>query len=468
MSGTRLKLPRIVHGLSARLLVLTVVFVMVAEVLIYVPSIARFRLTYMQERIAASHLAALALKATPDNMVSKDLALELLRGAMVRVVTLKHPQSRELMLTEPMPPQIDAHFDIRDPSAMNLIADAFMTLAHGDRIIRVTGHFPDGSPGSVDAIFDERQLRAAMVDYSTNILTLSIAISLITASLVFLSLHVMIVRPMGRLTASMISFRRAPEDAKVVIDQTRRSDEIGTAQRELRRMQEDLRSALRQRAHLAALGAAISRINHDMRNMLSTVQMVSDSLASVEDPKVRKLVPRLMDNVDRAIDLCTQTLTYGRADEETPHCTRFAVAELLDEVAASVGLPADGRIRWRNDIGNGLTVDADRGQIFRVLTNLGRNAVDAMPDGGEIRVQARNGDGRVDILVSDTGPGLPEKAREHLFEPFTGSARKGGTGLGLAIARELACGHGGDLVLVKSDAEGTTFRLELPITQNGG
>lgn len=462
MSGSRLKLPRIVHGLSARLLVLTIVFVMVAEVLIYVPSIARFRLSYMKERIAASHLAALALKATPDNMVSKDLALELLQNAMVRVVTLKRPETRELMLTEPMPPPIDAHFDIRNASAMDLIADAFMTLTHGDRTIRVTGNFPDGSPGSIDAIFDEDQLRAAMVSYSTNILTLSIVISLITASLVFLSLHIMIVRPMGHITASMVSFRRAPEDAKVVIDETRRSDEIGTAQRELRRMQEDLRGALRQKAHLAALGAAVSRINHDMRNMLSTVQVVSDSLASVEDPKVRRLVPRLMENVDRAIALCTQTLSYGRADTETPNCSRFLVAELLDEVAGSVGLPPDGRITWRNDVANGLTVEADREQVFRILTNLGRNAVDAMPEGGEIRVTAVNGGDRVDITVADNGPGLPEKARKHLFEAFTGSVRKGGTGLGLAIARELACAHGGDLVLVKSDGEGTSFRLELP------
>ena len=462
MSGLRLKLPRIVRGLSARLLVLTIFFVMLGEVLIYVPSIARYRLVYLEERIAASHLASLALKATPDNMVSEDLALELLRSAEVRVVTLKRPESRELMLTEPMPPKIDAHFDIRAPSAMRLIAEAFMTLSHGERTIRVTGNFPDGSPGSIDAIFDEIQLRDALVTYSTNILKLSIVISLITASLVFLSLHIMIVRPMGRITASMVSFRRAPEDDKVVIDETGRGDEIGTAQRELRRMQEELRGALRQKAHLAALGAAVSRINHDLRNMLSTVQVVSDTLASVEEPKVRQVLPRLMQTVDRAIDLCTQTLSYGRADEPAPKRAPFVVGDLLDEVASSIGLPADGRVCWRNEVANGLKIEADREQVFRALSNLGRNAVDAMPEGGEIRVSVEQGDGRVGIVMADTGPGLAKKAREHLFEPFAGSVRQGGTGLGLAIARELARGHGGDLILVSSSSEGTVFRLDLP------
>jgi signal transduction histidine kinase len=462
MFGPGLKLPRFARGLSARLLVLTIFFVMLGEILIYVPSISRFRLTYLQERIDAAHLAALALKATPDNMVSKDLALELLNGAQVRVITLKRPESRELMLTEPMPPKIDAHYDLRNPSAMALISDAFMTLFEGDRTIRVTDSFPDGSPGSLDVLLDESRLREAMVGYSINILTLSIVISLITASLVFLSLHILIVRPMGRITASMVSFRRAPEDDKVVIDETARGDEIGTAQRELRRMQEELRGALKQRARLAALGAAVSRINHDMRNMLSTAQLISDSLASVEDPKVRRVVPRLMQTVDRAIDLCTQTLSYGRADEEPPRRTTFKLAELQDEVAATVGLPADGSIVWRCKVPRDLCIEADREQVFRILTNLARNAVAAMPEGGGITVEAERSGERIVILFSDTGPGLPEKARAHLFEPFAGSVRQGGTGLGLAISRELACGHGGDLMLVKSDSDGTVFRLELP------
>ena len=463
MIGPAVNLPRVARGLSARLLVLTIFFVMLGEVLIYVPSIARFRLSYLQERIVASHLAALALKATPDNIVSKDLALELLNGAEVRVITLKRPESRELMLTEPMPPQIDAHFDIRNPSAMELISGAFMTLFRGDRTIRVTASFPDGSPGSLDVILDETDLRKAMVGYSTNILTLSIVISLITASLVYLSLHILIVRPMGRITASMVSFRRAPEDDKVVIDETQRSDELGTAQRELRRMQEDLRGALKQRAHLAALGAAVSRINHDMRNLLSTAQLISDSLASVEDPKARRVVPRLMQTVDRAIDLCTQTLSYGRADEQPPRRTVFKLAELQDEVAATVGLPPDGSITWQCRVPRDLCVEADREQIFRILTNLGRNAVAAMPDGGVITIEAEQTPERIGISIADSGPGLPEKALNHLFEPFAGSVRKGGTGLGLAISRELAVGHGGDLVLVKSGDEGTVFRLELPV-----
>ncbi|MDP6564601.1 MAG: HAMP domain-containing sensor histidine kinase [Alphaproteobacteria bacterium] len=448
--------------MSARLLILTVFFVMVSEVLIYVPSIARFRQTFLEDRVVSAHLASLALKATPDNMVSKELELELLASAMVRGIVLKRREARTLMLTEEMPPEVDAAFDLRDATPYDLIRDAFAALWEGERTIRVIGGYPDGSEGSLEVVIDEDQLHAAMVTYSTNILQLSIVISLITAGLVYLALQFLLVLPMRRLTASMVDFRREPENTTTMIADSGRGDEIGTAQRELRHMQDGLRAALKQRAHLAALGTAVSKINHDLRNILATAQIVSDGLAGVEDPTVRRVAPRLMQTIDRAIDLCSQTMSFGRAEEAPPEPAPFPLGELVDEVADFVGLPGDGRITWSNRVDNGLNLNADREQIFRVLLNLGRNAMQAMPDGGEIRIEARPETNAVAIEVSDTGGGLPEKAREHLFEPFTGSARAGGTGLGLAIARDLVVAHGGNLTLLRSDAEGTTFRIDLP------
>ncbi len=454
------------RGLSARLLVLTAAFVMLSEVLIYVPSIARFRLTFLENRIADAHLASLALKATPDNMISKPLELELLANAMVRGIVLKRREARIMMLMEDMPPKVDAVYDLRGAMAPQLIYDAFVTLAQGRRMLRVHGNFPDHSEGSLEVIVDEAQLHAAMIDYSTNIVKLSLVISLLTAGLVFLSLQLLLVAPMRRITASMVAFRKAPENATAMITESKRGDEIGTAQRELRHMQDDLRAALAQRAHLAALGEAVSKINHDLRNILATAQLVSDRLGDVQDPTVRQVAPRLMRSIDRAIKLCSQSLSFGRADEAAPNPETVALRELAEDAVAYAGLPGDGAITWRNDVPPGLSLHADREQIFRVLMNLARNAIQAMgPDrngGGELAIKAETAGSNVIIEFSDNGPGLPDKALAHLFEAFTGSARAGGTGLGLAIAKELVVAHGGELSLLKSDGAGTVFRIELP------
>ncbi|MBT3330542.1 MAG: HAMP domain-containing histidine kinase [Rhodospirillaceae bacterium] len=462
---SRRTLPRWLRGLSARLLVLTAVFVMLSEVLIYVPSIARFRLTFLENRIADAHLASLALKATPDNVVSKSLMLELLSNAMVRGIVLKRREARTMMLMEEVPPTVDFTYDLRGADAMQLIADAFTTLAEGGRTLRVVGSFPDQSEGSLDVIVDEALLHKAMIDYSTNIVKLSLVISLLTAGLVFLSLRLLMVLPMRRITASMVAFRKAPENANAVISDSTRGDEIGTAQRELRHMQDGLRTALTQKGHLTALGVAVSKINHDLRNILATAQLVSDRLGDVEDPTVRQIAPRLMQSIDRAIDLCSQSLSFGRADEAAPKPTTFPLRTLVDDMASAAGLPDDGSIQLHNRVGDEIILDADREQIFRVLMNLARNSIQALDPGtkpGEISVTANWGAAGAIIEFSDSGPGLPARAREHLFEAFTGSARAGGTGLGLTIAKELTQAHGGNLTLVSSDDRGTVFRIDLP------
>ena len=257
-------------SLSVRLLVLTVTFVMLAEVLIFVPSIARFRLVYMEERIDAAHLASLALEATPNQIVSPELEAQLLTRAMVHAVVIKRTESRSLMLGGDMPPAVDAGYDLRAATPTILIADAFMALLPWqNRVIRVEGTVGSDPDVVVEVIIDEKPMQAAMYDYAGRIITLSIVISLITAVLVYFSLHWLMVRPMRRITQSMVDFRDDPEDPSRTIDLSDRSDEVGIAQRELADMQSQLRAALRQKTHLAALGTAVSKINHDLRNILA-------------------------------------------------------------------------------------------------------------------------------------------------------------------------------------------------------
>jgi signal transduction histidine kinase len=459
MAG-KLHQPALHRSLSARLLVLTVAFVLLSEVLIYVPSIARFRRVHLEERIAAAHLATLSLEASPNGQIEDQLERELLSQAGVLSVTLREPAA-ELMLGK-LPP-VEKVYDLRDSSAMAMIGDAFETLWRGgDRTIRVIGRSPARPAVLVDVSLREQGMWNAMVGYSGRILTLSIVISLLTALLVFAALQLMIVRPLRRITDSVMAFRSRPEDASVNLPSTNRRDEIGLVQTELSRMQRALRTALAQKTRLAALGTAVSKINHDLRNILASAMVVSDRLDQSQDPEVRHVTPRLLEALDRAARLCSATLSFSRAETADPKKTRFALAPLLDEVGEAVLGPDPGPVRWRNEVDADIRVLADRDQLYRVLMNLARNAVEALPKGGLISITAwQSADGSV-IEMADTGRGIPKEAREHLFEAFSGSSRPGGTGLGLPIAREIMRAHGGNIELAHTGDDGTVFRLTLP------
>lgn len=451
------------RSLSARLLLLTLIFVMLAEILIFVPSVAFFRLNYLAKKTEFAHLATLSLLASPDNMVSEELKEELLFRVGARSVVLHGANSRLLILSENMPASVDAEYNLANSSPLALIEDAFMSMMVGsDRIIRIVSPIANEPNSKLEVVIDEAPLLDAIYEYAWNIFWLSLIISLLTAILVYLTLHWLMVRPMRRLSESMIAFRRAPEDVTRSVVPSTRQDEIGVAERELEVMQSRLRAALKQKQHLAALGTAVTKISHDLRNILSTSQIISDSLAQIEDPKVQKVVPRLITSIDRAIELCSQTLKYGKAEEREPKRERFLFEPLVNEVRASVVLSENSDIIWKNKIPPGLMLNGDRDHFYRILLNLCRNSVQAMDEKGVLEIEAIRGNSRMLIRVCDTGPGLPVKAREHLFEPFAGSARSEGTGLGLSIAHELITAHGGEITLERSDAAGTVFRIKLP------
>lgn len=458
MSSESRALPALRRGLSAKLLVLTIGFVMISEVLIYVPSIARFRLTFLEQRLDAAYLGSLALKAAPNYAVSVELEQELLNTAGVYMTAIKLLDRRSLMLGADMPPAIDTMFDLRNDGPMNLIMDAFVTLLEGERVIGVKNKVPNSEVGYIEIIMSEIPLRKAMLDYSTNILQLSIVISIITAVLVYLSLHITLVRPMRRITESMVRFRKRPEDGTALIIPTERDDEIGTAQRALAQMQGEIRNALTHKTRLAALGEAMAKVNHDLRNILATAQLLSDRLATSDDPEVRRISPPLVKSINRAVALCSHTLTYGNAQDPAPDRSPTKLAALLEDVLLSLNLPGEKNLSGHNRVPEDLVLNIDRDQIYRAFLNLARNAEQALQTNGIIEFDAAVENGKVHIDITDNGPGLPPKARDHLFEPFTGAARDGGTGLGLVIAQELVRNNGGDLSLVYTTDQGTRFR----------
>jgi signal transduction histidine kinase len=455
-------------GLSGKLLLLTIPLVMIAEVLIYVPAIANFRMNRLNDRLAAANTAALVLDAAPSGMVPDSLARQILHSIGARAVAIKMGQQRRLLASAGLPPAIDHDVDMREMTVWSAIVDAFEIMQEtGNETIRVIGPAP-GSAEFIEVVIDELPLRQAMYRFSSNVLLVALIIALLTAALVYLALHFLFVRPMRRLTANLVGFHQNPESSARIIVPSQRSDEIGVAERELSDMQRDLVSMLHQKSRLAALGLAVSKINHDLRNLLASSQLLSDQLASVPDPRVQRFAPKLMRSLERAIAFCQSTLSYGRAQEAAPDRRMILVEPVVNEVRESAGLASDASISWINAVERGLTIDADPDHLFRILLNLVRNAAQALenhPQGDaatqQIRVIGRR-EGSVTIIeVSDTGPGVPAKARNHLFEAFQGSARPGGSGLGLAIAAELIGAHGGDIHLVEGTI-GATFRITLP------
>jgi signal transduction histidine kinase len=465
MSEEKAALPNFGRGLSARLLALTICFVMLSEVLIYAPSIARFRNDWLADKLESAYLAILALEATPGFMIDPALELRLLENAGARVIALRMGDKRLIMRgSSPGNIVINREVDLSDQMAPTLIKDAFETLwAGGNRLLRVKGQTPQAGDAWIDVVLDDTPLREAMISYSWRILGLSIVISLVTATLIFGALQWLLVRPMRNFTQRMVDFRANPEDMSRDDAAARRRDEIGVAEREFLQLQKQIRKALKQRERLAALGTAVSKINHDLRGVLATAQLVADRLAHSDNPEVKKMAPALVRALDRAIALCSDTLNFTREGPAKPEYSRFALAELHGEVGESLGKYLNGMAVLKADFAEDFALTADRGQLYRVIHNLAENALQMGAQ--NVAVRARRAEGRIEIEVADDGPGLQPKAVQSLFVPFKGSTRSGGTGLGLAIARELMRVQGGDLKLAANDAKGATFVLELPDRQ---
>ncbi len=456
------------RGLSAKLLVLTVIFVLVAEVLIFVPSIANFRLSWLEERLATAAAVSIVLLQNEAPEAQPTLQKDVLMAIGAKAIAVRDEDgvSRLLAVSE-MPKEVDEHIDLRAGTLFSSIGPALDTMVFGGRrMMRVYGSVGD-SDKVFEVVMQDWRLRRAMLFYSWNVAVVSLLISVFTALLVYTAIDRIMIRPIRGMTRSMLDFSRAPDHPGSVIRPERRTDEIGVAERELAGMQASLRRMLAEQRHLADLGLAVSKINHDMRNMLSSAQLLSDRLRSIKDPAVQSLAPKLVRTLDRAVAYSSGVLAYGRTQEPPPARRRVKLFQLVEEIEDAVGAEASG-IDFVNAVEPAFEIDADPDQLFRVLSNLCRNAVQAMSGDGDeavvrrLTVSAERIGSVSRILVADTGPGLPAKARENLFTAFRGSARSGGTGLGLAIAQELVRAHGGTLELVESIGGRTVFAVSIP------
>lgn len=454
------------RSLSGRFLLLTIVVVMLAEVMIFVPSIARFREDFLLNKLERAQIASLAVLASSGG-IEMDLEAELLNNAGVFNVVLRRDQTRQLALSSAMPASVARSFDLRDAGPLMLIRDATARVMDPqNELIRVIGQPVNDAGLLIEVTMFSEPLRVAMIDYGLRIFWLSLVISVLTSVMLFWAVKRLMVAPIHKVVSAMRDYAEAPEDARRIIAPNSNVKEIREAETALQSMEQQLSSALRQKERLAQLGGAVAKISHDLRNILTTAQLFADRMERSQDPAVARAAPKLVNSISRAVSLCENTLAFGKAEEPAPRLTRVSLAAMVNDVVDSERLAAgDADISFAEDVPAGMTLRADPEQLYRVIANLTRNArqaIEATGKPGEICIQGVEEDAEWIVKVRDSGPGLPPKAHEHLFKPFQGSFRKGGTGLGLTISSELVRGHGGRLELAETGATGTSFAIRLP------
>jgi signal transduction histidine kinase len=453
-------------GLSSRLLLLTVLIVVFANLLILPPNLAAFEEQRLRDRLNNAEVATLVAQTAPNGVVSDQTARKLLASAEVVQVSLGVNNERHLILQMPRVERAPYLVDLRQNNPLSWVTPFETLFNGGSRMVRVMAKPRFLRGDFVEIVAPDAPLRKEIFAQLERLLGIALFTSIMAGGVVYFSLNFLLVRPMQRITRSMEHFRADPDDASAGVKPSNRRDEIGRAERELERMQTDLRAALSSRARLAALGEAVAKINHDLRNMLTSAQLASERLSASGDPNVAQALPRLERALSRAATLASNVLTFGKSEEPPPQKRPVDLRLALTAAAEDAGLSAEGvamKIAFKGEP----SISADPEQLHRILVNMltnARQAIDQTERGSAGRVSA---DYRQDqdtdvITLVDNGPGLPLRARTHIFQPFAGSAREGGSGLGLAIARELAQGHGGEHSLLDTGPEGTTFELRLP------
>jgi len=457
--------------LRVKLLLLICICVILTEALVFLPSVANRQHRWFENQHRFAYALSLSVYKT-DEYGLEERALTNLE--LVEMAIIAPDGTIKEILTEQPSITIDKVVDLDAASGLNYLISAIRTLfVGGNRIIQITGQIGDDGT-KLSLLTRDYSLRATLFTFSERFFYSSLAIALIVAAAIYLLVTEILLRPIYRIYSNVLNFVMAPDDPQAILIPTNRHDEIGLAERRLAAIEAELQCGYAQQKHLAELGLAISKINHDMRNLLASAQLISDRLSSIDDPLIKRLTPKLIRTIDRAINYSQSVLLYGKIQEQLPHYQRLHLKSLIDDVIDILEPEQYGDITIDNKVEEDFEIEADGEQMHRIFTNLCRNAVQVlaahkMPESEQtapplkkIIINAhRDGDESV-IWVCDTGPGLPPQAREHLFEPFRGSMRSNGTGLGLAICHELVRAHGGTIRLREEITAGTHFEIRLP------
>ncbi|MEO0411689.1 MAG: HAMP domain-containing sensor histidine kinase [Pseudomonadota bacterium] len=450
-------------GLSGRVLMIVLAVSLIIQLAVVAVLVTNRWSDSLSERLAAALVAVLVQDAAADMQVSDTLRKDLLRVAGVKSIALKTEDYRQLVLTSEIDGGVDARIDLRSAGFFRRFYQTASTLMRGgEGMIQVVGPIQKMPGEFIEILMSEKDLHAMLIQVLIGGLVSAFALALVVGAALFFLLNRMLVQPVQRLTQSMVFFASDPENPSNTLTAWNRYDEIGAAARNLRDLQIRLRNLLGEKRRLADLGAAVARINHDLRNLFATMQLVSDTLERVDDVRVQRAAPRLVRALERGIGLCQSTLDYGNTGTSDPSASRQPLAPVVQEALDQFALQSSA-LQLRNTVARDLEAVFDSDHLFRILSNLARNAIAIMPqERASLSVSAARDGDMVVLTICDTGPGIPEKALGTLFTAFRGSTSKGGSGLGLAISRELARAMDGDLQVARTGPEGTCFALTLP------
>lgn len=460
-SNTQRGEPANATSLKVRLLAVAAGFVVLTEAIVFVPTIAGFRHEWLVERFDTGELAVLSARAPVVDGFSRGDPRELMRAADIKAVSVvKEGVRQPLVGVIPSGPMLV--IDLEDQTFGSAIRDVFEAmLAPKDRLLALTARPRSNASVKLEVVVSEKSLRTSLLRETGRVFLYSLLLAGTIGLLMYAALADSFVRPMRRLTGAIMSFRAKPEDASRNLIPSGRDDEIGEAEVAFADMQDTVRQAFLQRERLAQLGLSVSKISHDLRHSLGAAQLVSERLAMVDDPIVRATAPRLERALERAIGLAHSTLQFGKAQEALPVPEVLYLSDCLNEAAKEALYGLMG-VKWVCEVDDTVDVEADPDQLHRILTNLIRNAGQAIlasRKSGSITARALTQDDKICVDLIDTGPGLPRGVEENLFAPFSGSGLSGGTGLGLAIARDLARMNGGEITLISTGQAGTCFRV---------
>jgi signal transduction histidine kinase len=463
-------------GLAARVLAVTIGFVLLAMSLFYVTRLTAHREMLLHGKISAVQTTVDAFGMAAPTPPPQDLSRKILNSVDVKWMAIETPVGRHEFVTAGGPLESVESVTADDSSYFESMAATFHALfAAPGTVVKLSAPAQANEP-AIEFAFDETTLVQSLKRVSYNFLTISLTIAAVVTCVLWAALWRMVLQPVRRLTSNIIAFGESPQDGSRVIAPSGRGNEIGRAEAALAVMQGSLAHELAQGKRLAELGMAVARINHDLRNILSAAQLISDRLATIPDPLAQRLAPRLVATLDRAIQFCQSTLTYGASRELPPSRRRFDLSELVSQVVESGQAEHDAAVDYNIDIPPRFCVHADPDHILRVLENLSRNAAQALMTKGAtdgrpkaIRFAAIRTDGLALIEISDTGPGFPPDQYDRIFEPFHKSTSDVGAGLGLAIAADLVTRNGGAITLAPAKADdfycGARFLIKLPTAE---
>src|SRR3954469_8720527 len=322
----------------------------------------------------------------------------------------------------------------------------------------------NGAPvGEISILRSFAAAQSRIASLTTNIILLWLSAICVGLGMTYLMAR-RIIEPVKQLDRAAAEVARQNYEIEVPIQS---EDEMGRLARSFNMMCASIRQArvdLIRQERISTIGRLSGSIVHDLRNPLAAIYGGAEMLVDADLPPAH--VKRLAANIYRASrriqELLQDLLNVSRGKSQAAEMCRLR--EVASAACDSLATIAEAQgVSVVQEIPPEIELPLERSRIERAFVNLVGNALEAMPEGGEVRISARTIEGAVLVQVQDTGPGIAPEIRSQLFQPFV-TGKRNGLGLGLALSRQTVLEHGGDMWVDSVPGRGARFIFRLPLT----